>query len=315
MAEVDPASLPESIAVKNDEGQVILRVGLLLTLYFDNGGDRTVMKRVADCIAHFRAMVSPNLRWVFLPEAERFQRLTIEAVEEFERWIRAGTVDYGWETSWLGGRNPQEASEYRITALGEDSPLPRLGYLHVLLPLNPREPQFEKFAAAALRFCEILKPYHGYGGIGFAQSAHGVVEDEAQPLVYSLAQRYPGIEVDSPSGHSLYLADGIKGVNWLTVLGPRWVEAMGGVDSLRRSLRDEFVFHPFDGGLMIQAGPRPQAGDVNQRIWPENYAELARLLKPIRVTDLGSFGNNGQNRFTHATSIEWLARFDRDPPF
>ena len=88
---------------------------------------------------------------------------------------------------------------------------------------------------------------------------------------------------------------------------------MGGVASLRKSLSDAFVFHQYDEGLMIQAGPRPQPGDVNQRVWPILYPDLARLLKPIRVTDMGCFDNFGANRFTRATTAEWLTRFDRDP--
>jgi hypothetical protein len=229
--------------------------------------------------------------------------------------MREGVPDYSWQADWLGGRNPHEATEFALTALGEEGPLPKLSYLRIVLPFDPNASQFAKFAEICLRLCEILRPYHGYGGLGFAVSADMAVEDQAQPLVYAMARRFPGIEVDKPWWHGAFLSEGIKGVNWLTVLGGRWLEAMGGPERLRESLSEAFVFHPLERGLVIQAGPRPQAGDMNQRIWPSFYAELARLLKPIRVKDLGSFGSAGENRFTRETTTEWLNRFDKDPSF
>jgi hypothetical protein len=68
-------------------------------------------------------------------------------------------------------------------------------------------------------------------------------------------------------------------------------------------------------GLMIQAGPEPEIGDTNQQLWPRYYPKLARLLKPIRLKDMGCFDYYGANRFTRDTSAEWLARFDKDPEF
>jgi len=90
---------------------------------------------------------------------------------------------------------------------------------------------------------------------------------------------------------------------------------MGGVERLRGLLSDAFIFHPYDGGLVIQAGPVPQTGDVNARNWPYLYAELARVLKPIRLTVHDSFDGGNPNRFTKESSLKWLNRFDEDPPF
>jgi hypothetical protein len=64
---------------------------------------------------------------------------------------------------------------------------------------------------------------------------------------------------------------------------------------------------------MIQAGPRPQLGDPNRELWPEQYARLARLLRPIRITEDPSFHEYGPARFTKESTEEWLARFDRPP--
>ncbi len=115
--------------------------------------------------------------------------------------------------------------------------------------MNWLETPHGSFPNFVLRLCQILKPYHGYGGLGFAESSDIGIADKVQPLIYSLARRFPGLEVDRPLLHIRYVSKGIKGVNWLTILGPRWVDAMGGVTRLRESLSELFVFYEYDGSL------------------------------------------------------------------
>ena len=79
-------------------------------------------------------------------------------------------------------------------------------------------------------------------------------------------------------------------------------------------LDEGFKFYEYDGGVLIQAGPVPQFGDVNQRHIPRYYQELSRKLKPIRM----KFPNgqylikspNRQEKSNAEVSNEWLARFD-----
>jgi hypothetical protein len=138
--------------------------------------------------------------------------------------------------------------------------------------------------------------------------------------VYQWAQRLPGLEVDEVTSHVNWLAEardggpGIKGVNWLTVLGDRFVAEVGGADKLERDLAAldrRFIVHRWDGGVMIQAGPRPELGDAQRDHWPELYVKLAKYLKPIRVTWHHAFQMGGPGeRFDKARSEAWLRRFD-----
>ena len=305
----NPAS-PELPSIRDESGQVILRTALIATLYFENGLDLEVRWRIGECLDLYLAATGNELHWMTDPDAERWYRIDTSRLEAFKNWLRTGTPDYSWEASFLGGRNPHEASEFQFLVFAKKG---WLSYIQVVLPMNWLETPHGSFPNFVLRLCQILKPYHGYGGLGFAESSDIGIADKVQPLIYSLARRFPGLEVDRPLLHIRYVSKGIKGVNWLTILGPRWVDAMGGVTRLRESLSELFVFYEYDGSLLIQAGPRPQPGDVNQRLWPTLYAELARLLKPIRISEHFSFDKYGENRFTQETSQEWLARFDSDP--
>ncbi len=289
-----------------------MRIALLLTLYFENGFDPLVRGRIGDCFEYFRSLCGARLRWVKLPDAVQWRKIDPVAFERFHEWLRTGVPKFDWATSWRSS-DKYTASEFQFNVLGDEGPPPKLSFLQIVLPLDWLNTPQGSFPQICLRLCEILKPYHGYGGLGFAEARDVGARDQAQPLIYSFARRFPGLEVDRPVFHIFYVRDGIKGVNWLTILSAHWVEAMGGLATLRTSLNESFVFHEYDQGVLIQAGPKPELGDRNQRLWPRLYPQLARVLKPIRITKHGSFDNRGNDRFTKETSQEWLARFDSDP--
>jgi hypothetical protein len=308
-------AVAEPIAICDETGQVVLRVGLVLTLYFDNGFDLEIRRRIGECTDYFRSLGDGNVRWVVLPGAQGWNRVDRGTIESYHEWLRTGSADYSWYTSWRSGQNPHEASEYQFNILAKQGRSPTFSYLQVVLPMERLQMPWEAFPEVCLRFCTILLPHQGYGGYVFVESSDIGNADEIQPTVYAMASRFPGIEVDRPIKHIRYVDEGIKGVNWLTVLGPQWASKAGSASDLRSSLGAGYFVEEYDGSLLIQAGPQPEMGDVHQRLWPRFYPKLARLLKPIRITKHGSFDNAGENRFTKETSKEWLQRFDTDPTF
>jgi hypothetical protein len=77
------------------------------------------------------------------------------------------------------------------------------------------------------------------------------------------------------------------------------------------ALDSGFVVRRYDGGILIQAGPRPQLGDAARGDWPRLYVKLAKYLKPIRVTSHNPF-QIGRTvvPFDKPNSEAWLRRFD-----
>jgi hypothetical protein len=65
---------------------------------------------------------------------------------------------------------------------------------------------------------------------------------------------------------------------------------------------------------MIQAGPKPQIGDITTNRWPQHYVTLAKVLKPIQIKVHGEFHRGDpsgvQKRMDHEASLAWLFRFD-----
>ena len=54
------------------------------------------------------------------------------------------------------------------------------------------------------------------------ESPYERIRTQYETTVYRIAKQFPGLEVDDPTGHCIWLEqeDGIKGGNWLTILEP-----------------------------------------------------------------------------------------------
>jgi len=85
---------------------------------------------------------------------------------------------------------------------------------------------------------------------------------------------------------------------------------MGGLDYLRVRLGDLFGFYPYEGGVIIQAGRKPQIGDRKEGRWPQDYVTLARVLKKIQIKNHYPMHFGGEGRLDHPATLAWLFRFD-----
>ena len=110
---------------------------------------------------------------------------------------------------------------------------------------------------------------------------------------------------------------GIKGINWLTILGPAFIEQMGGANKLsQEALALNLGVEQAGENLIIQAGPYPDICD--NQILPMNpyYVAANHLLKPIRkstVECLHMYSMVGKAVLDTAASDAWLRRFDQYP--
>jgi hypothetical protein len=297
---------------RDKDGNIFLAIGFQVTMYFDQGLASETRSRVAECLDAFLAVPGPSIRWITTPDGQDWQQFSDKSARAARKSL-SSPVDETWELQLTSSELPNEASEYQFDAFGQDQASGRLSYLRVSQPMGDVASTAPRFAELVQRISRILRPLQGYGGIAFLESNDPGVKSLGQPAVYSLAQRFPGIEVDRPIIHLRFLEHGIKGVNWLTVLGSRWIEAVGGTATLRAKLPSTYVFDTYEGGLIIRSGPEPQTGDRNQRIWPKVYSQLSRVLKPIRIKEHDNFDYDMPHRFTADTTIEWLNRFDHDP--
>jgi len=99
----------------------------------------------------------------------------------------------------------------------------------------------------------------------------------------------------------------------LTALDDGFVKELGGLDKIKVELGPACPIHFYEGGIVIQAGPRPQLGDSNRGIVLEEYRRVARLVKPLRFEAINpKFPLLSVNSPLDAQeeSVKWLRRFD-----
>ena len=311
----DVSELAKLLCVRDKTGRVELRIGLLATMFITEPWTRPVREAVTDAAEEYVRQFRDHLRWAE-DLTSHIHPMDSGKVPFPREWLPQHEDGKAWQLGFHGGKSDEAASEFQVSAFGQSNARKeRLGYFQFYLPLTwfAEHPE-TTFSDFVLRFANRLRPLSGYAGVGVLESIDFDARQASGDTTRRIAERFPGLEIEDCIGHAIYAEKGIKGVNWLTLLGDRWVQEIGGVEYLRIRLGDDFKLSPYDGGLMIQAGPKPQIGDIATNRWPRHYVTLAKVLKPIQVKVHSEFHRGDpmgvQKRMDHAASLAWLFRFD-----
>lgn len=304
------AGLDTDLRIMDDE-RAVCCVGLLATLYFHDGGKKEVRERVADAVARYRKAIGDRLVWGRDPFTGTPKKVVGTDILNPRAWLdRLGPTDY-MEMLAHGGRTKDDADPYRMSVLAREMQPGELSYFSVGLPFawiaaNPPG----AFPQLVKELCDVIAPTHGYAGLAVLARAGISRQSPDWPAILALVARFSGLEIDLPWSHGIYLAkeDRIKGVNWLTVLDKSWIDRLGGAEALKGALGPGIDWLPFKTGAIIQAGPAPLFGDTHHQQPMVPYKQVAKALKPIRITSVKSIAP--WHGFDEPRSDAWLARFD-----
>ena len=319
----------EAIQIEAEErkpGFVAVRLGLVCSLYVRDPYAPDVRARLAQCGDQYQQLFGEHLK--------SYQKIDgtgnpipypAEGVNLTKYVQEKDSLDKSFAPVFYGDADYHVASKYGLDIFAcSTRPSPIQGkpaHFSAVIPFSwlkdkDGEQAFQKLVH---EWCQILKPFHGYAGIGAIQSMDMTEKKRTSYLAYPLARRFPGLEVDDPgvvSNRMWNRGQGlkIKGVNWLTALDNQCLEELGGRDKVLSQLDNTFVIYDYDGGVLIQAGLTPQLGDVNTQHVPHSYRMLSNIVKPLRMTFPN--GHSLMQPRTEASNTEvtnaWLARFD-DP--
>lgn len=137
------------------------------------------------------------------------------------------------------------------------------------------------------------------------------------PYEYRLAQRFPGVMVDSlgtlEGGEAV---EGLKGPCWYTILDNPWLEKLGGAEKPAHRLKNtpEIELLPYNGGLILKAGELPPAlGEAKTEELAPLLVKVNQLIKPIRYAEhngLHFYSEHENFQFEEESSMAWFACFD-----
>lgn len=279
LEELDEAAFPP-------DGPVRWLFGLTAGLYFPDGETRRTREAMLSLTQRYYDQVGGNTN--LLAYGERARR--ISSKEEIERYLtQADYYDQGETASFYIRHMP--AQELRSTDPVHD-------YFAVLLPsadhrggngrlmYQTRLAELKRDPDGVIGFfvdaCRDLQVFYAVSGMSllFYSYAAGATEK-----AYPLLRRFPGLLYEDGSRFGLTIlrrTDVIRDVNWLTAVNDDLLSRVGGLDKAREVLGGEVVLHPYEGGMVFQAGDRPALGDLNKGQIPAAYRAVNDFLKPLR---------------------------------
>ncbi|WP_369987361.1 type VI immunity family protein [Pseudomonas xanthosomatis] len=297
----------------SSDGIPVVRLGVVVTLYFRNGYTPALIENIANCFKRFSGEFGGSLRGMIY---KRYKKYSVKALEDALSDVsaRAGM----FELQVNSAASVYEVAVYRLSVLtSREEYADRLrSHMKMTVPWSMLDTPggVERFQTWVQYLSEQVDAEHGYGGLSTLLPYDF---DKYMPVEYELSQKYPGLEVDTLAmAFSLNLIGSIKGVNWFTVLGKTLLERLGSPDSVRRKLSSQVGIHclEYGGGLIVRAGALPELGSTTEM--PKLYVAANRILKPLRASDpyaLQSYSEYG-NGYDEERSLRWYARFDEEEP-
>ncbi|CAN5718466.1 hypothetical protein BH11PSE13_BH11PSE13_11380 [soil metagenome] len=152
------------------------------------------------------------------------------------------------------------------------------------------------------------------GQAGYTFELSRYYETGAAAHAWLQSMRYRGIDIAQPTVDRAAVAtDGLKGVNWLTMLGPAMAKEVGLIGGSRSGLPRSIVLEQLATGVLIEAGGRPLIGDASMRNDLTDNKAILRLVRPLVERLAGRYpsfwlaGGISSDR-TH----DWLFRLERN---
>ncbi|CNG31554.1 type VI immunity family protein [Yersinia similis] len=307
--------VPEFTFTDNND-VVVSRLGLSITLFFKQGYTQEKREKILACFSRFREEFGTHLRF-HAHSFKGMKKYSPENIAKVEDSIRnKGIYDYGgWTIS--DAKNMSEAPNclmrYLDSGNNNDN---ENSYLSLVLPWF-----YLKETSGMARFndwltylCQQLEPDSGDCGycLILPRDYHDYLSIE-----YELAKRYPPLQVNSTiHAVSDEYNNSSRGVNWITVLGDRYIKRLGGEGWVRKVLsRDpDISIEPYPGGLLIRAGQHPDLTPLTAGL-SSHYLVVNQLIRPIRVQpkEGHSLHFYGVNHFDGLSTLAWYARYDQGP--
>jgi hypothetical protein len=201
-------------------------------------------------------------------------------------------------TVWDG--ESEESWSFSIQGVPPDANGARASFCHVLFP-NDVEPSLILQVTTSLG--EALPFLSGHAGLTSVFSA--TYKHEAFDQIYAWAKRYPGLEVEDLNVTLPYVTQGIKGANWLTLVGGGLWSGILEATTSRPNFSSGIVQRQTAHGVVLRAGEVPVLGDRNHADWVELYVEVERALVSSKIKRHGEFAGRFERE---SATLGWLNR-------
>jgi hypothetical protein len=289
------------------------------TLFFADAHLPDVRAAIVECFEAYEVATNPELTWLFREDPpEGPCKLAVAEAKPFKAMLAKMDANDPVSFHYTSGREAHDAGPWEFQVIGLPAWQVNMGGwglcgLRLTVPLLFVEKNLDVFRGL-FRYCaQRLRAVHGYAGHSLVLSA--LRYDENQAFEAFLAMKLRGFDAGNLVAGAVNAHQGIKTVGWLTAVNREYLEKIGGESSVRSELpMDWFRLEDYEEGLIIQAGPRPEAA-------PEDEPPPARmvlpdmLLQPIRMpaVRLHYASTESEHRLIGLAAQQWLTRLDVPP--
>ena len=191
------------------DGTPVVKLGLIVTLYFKEGYTLESKQKVMECFTRFHKEFGTHLKGHY---SERYKKLTADSFDKIHSKILSSEPNEQYEWHLSSAPNAKEAEDYSLSILNsfEIHGDKKRSHIKLTIPWHIlNEPNgSECYQEWLIYLCNQVKAEHGYGGLS---SVLPYDYHSYMPTEFQLAQQFLGLEVDSmPHASSLELLENIK---------------------------------------------------------------------------------------------------------
>jgi hypothetical protein len=289
------------------------------TLFFADAHLPAVREAICACFDAYQRVVKPALTWLFREDPpEGPSKQAISKAKPLKTMLARMDEDDLVSFCYTSGKQAHDAGPWEFEIVGVRAWRVKMGgwglsALRFSVPLLFVEEHPEAFVQLFLDCARRLRAAHGYAGHSLVLSA--LRYDENQAFEAFLTSKLRGFVAGNLVAGAANAHLGIKTVSWLTAINRDYLEKIGGEPVVRSELpMDWFRLFDYEAGIVIQAGPRPEAAPVDEPL-PARLVLPDMLLKPVRTPTvrLQYASSESEPRLIGEAAAQWLARFDVPP--
>lgn len=278
--------MEKSVRLDDAHGQCLARDNLVI-VFFDSRPFAQMVEGAAKCVDRYLAMIpSDALRWSIIGvTSDTYKPLPAKDIARCRAMLSASTAKQKDIHFRLLG--PESAGpDYRLVVNGYKLPEIRgsgqqASSIEMRFPRESLAAQgVDQLAALVAQMFEDLRCDSGYASIALCYGMESE-KDKAHDLIAPTAFRSHGYDVPNNLHTAPQLGVRCRGARWLTMLGPKLVDRLGGRVALAANLIDGVELIEGAHGVLLRAGRTPEIGDVNRQQSTPLLASVAHAIEPV----------------------------------
>lgn len=177
-------------------------------------------------------------------------------------------------------------------------------FVRILLPLQS---EYEILRATAFAIADKVELFSGHGGFVFVYNTW--LKGNGLDQIYAKARRFWGIDVEDLNCTLPLMTNGIKGINWITLLGRRFAsepQIQVALDFLAKEPAVDIERR--QQAIVLIAGHQPVVGDQHRSDRSlDPYYAVANALKPMFLAHHPDFSS--ERFIKNGNTVGWIRRF------